>query len=199
MSLTPVAGDHLATVVTTLEMRARPRPAPVPPSPFRLVEWKHPKSEAYRELFKRVGSRWLWYSRLAMAEERLRAILDDPAVAVFAAIDRQGIEIGMIELGFHEEGRCALSYFALVPELTGKGHGRWLMAQALMLGWRPGIERMWVNTCTLDHPAALNFYIRSGFTPVRRTIETFPDPRLTGLLPVDCAPQIPCLGAVSVR
>ena len=199
MTLTPVPRDHLATVVTTLEMRARPRPAPLPASSLRIVRWKQPKSEAYLALFKRVGAPWLWYSRLAMAPERLRALLDDPAVEVYAAVDRAGIEVGMIELDFRTDGQCCLSYFALVPELVGQGHGRWLMAQVMAMGWRAGVERMWVNTCTLDHPSALGFYRKVGFEAIARTIETFPDPRAIGLLPEDAAPQMPFLGAVSRR
>jgi hypothetical protein len=54
-----------------------------------------------------------------------------------------------------------------------------------------------VHTCTLDHPAALGFYRRHGFVPTKRTIETFPDPRLLGVLPADAAPHIPCLGSVA--
>jgi GNAT superfamily N-acetyltransferase len=195
--LTPVPADRLATVVTTLEMREGPRPRPLPPSPFRLVRWAQPDGDKYRQLFRRVGARWLWYSRLALDETALRRILDDPRVAVHAAVDRAGIEIGMVELDFRTPGTGLLAYFALVPELTGRGHGDWLMAQALMLAWRPGVTRLVVNTCTLDHPAALGFYRRHGFQPVRRTVEQFPDPRLVGLLPADAAPQIPLLGAVS--
>jgi GNAT superfamily N-acetyltransferase len=79
--------------------------------------------------------------------------------------------------------------------LTGQGHGRWLMAQALALAWRPETVRVSLNTCTLDHPSALNFYRAQGFAPVKRTIETFPDPRATGLLPPDAAPQVPLLAS----
>src|SRR3546814_14946996 len=67
------------------------------------------------------------------------------------------------------------------------------MAHALALAWRKGVARVWVHTCTLDHPAALGFYRASGFTPIRRTIETFADPRALGVLPRDAAPQIPYL------
>jgi hypothetical protein len=69
------------------------------------------------------------------------------------------------------------------------------MAQALALAWGKGIDRVWVHTCTLDHPGALGFYRASGFTAISRTIETFPDPRSTGALPADAAPQIPCFTA----
>lgn len=193
MGLTPVRPGELATVVTSLEMRGRPPARPLPDSRLRLARWPAPELAKYRALFTRVGAPWLWYSRLAMADDRLRAIVHDPAVEVFAALDPQGIEVGMLELDRREAGTCELSYFALVPELVGRGHGRWLMAQALAHAWAPGITRVWVHTCTLDHPRALPFYMAAGFVPYARTVETFADPRLIGLLPRDAAPQVPVL------
>ena len=193
MVLIPVADDEVATIVTTLEMRSKPPLRPLPASPLRLVAWDRPSVEKYRALFRRVGAPWLWFSRLTMHERHLLAIIHDPAVAIFAAVDRAGVEVGMLELDFREAGACEISYFALVPELAGKGLGRWLMAEAMGRAWINGIARVWVHTCTLDHPSALNFYRAQGFTAIGRTVETFPDPRLTGHLPPDAAPQIPLL------
>jgi GNAT superfamily N-acetyltransferase len=113
---------------------------------------------------------------------------------LFAVMDESGAEAGMLELDYRERSQCELSFVGLVPELSGQGHGRWLLAEALRLAWRDGIERVHVHTCTLDHPAALPAYIRAGFTPYKRAIERFPDPRLLGILPSDCAPQSPVLG-----
>jgi GNAT superfamily N-acetyltransferase len=197
MPLIPVADDQIATVVTSLEMRARPRPRPLPESPLRLVRWAAPDPAKYRALFRRVGGPWLWFSRLVMDDARLTAIVHDPQVQVYAVVDRAGIEVGMLELDFRQPEACELGYVGLVPELTGKGHGNWLMAHALALAWAPGVGRVWVHTCTLDHPAALGFYRRHGFTAYKRTVETFADPRLAGILPADAAPQIPCLGSPS--
>lgn len=194
MPLTPVPTNQIATIVTHLEMLDRPKPAPLSPSQLRLVRWKAPDTDKYRTLFRRVGEPWMWFSRLVMAEERLAAILSNPSVEVYAVADPRGIEVGLLELDFSVADQCELSFFGLVPELAGKGHGRWMMGQALALGWRKGIERVWVHTCTLDHPSALGFYIRSGFTPFAREVETFDDPRLTGHLPIEAAPHIPMLG-----
>jgi GNAT superfamily N-acetyltransferase len=199
MSVMPVPPGEVATIVTTLEMTARPLPRPMPAAPLRLARWEKPDAERYRALFRRVGGPWLWFSRLAMRERELLSIIHDPRVEVFAAIDRHGVEVGMLELDFREDEACEIGYFGLIPELAGHGHGRWLMAQALALGWRAGIERVWLHTCTLDHPAALNFYRKQGFTPVSRAIETFADPRLTGLLPRDAAPHVPLIEAASRR
>jgi GNAT superfamily N-acetyltransferase len=193
VALVPVRAEEVATVVTTLEMRARPPLRPMPPSRLRLRRWPAPDLDRYRALFRRVGAPWLWYSRLAMTDAALAAIVHDPAVEVHAVLDPAGIEIGMLELDLRHPGACELSYVGLVPELAGKGHGRWLMAGALALAWRTGVTRVWVHTCTLDHPRALGFYRAQGFTAVRRTLETFPDPRVLGLLPPDVAPQVPML------
>ena len=193
MTLIPVEPHELATIVTTLEMRRRPPLRPMPSSPFRLVAWEKPDLARYRLLFARVGGPWLWYSRLAMDDAALAAIVHDSRIAVFAVVDRAGIEVGMLELDRREPVQTELSYFGLIPELAGKGHGRWLMAEAMARAWAPGVARVWVHTCTLDHPHALNFYRAQGFVAVKRTIETFPDPRALGLLPADAAPHIPYL------
>ena len=194
--LTAIPDTDVATVVTTLEMRARPPLRPMPPAPFRLVRWAEPAPARYRALFTRIGAPWLWFSRLVMTDDALTAIVHDPAVHVFAAVDQAGIEVGMLELDFRRAGECELSYVGLIPELAGKGHGRWLMAEALARAWAKGISRVWVHTCTLDHPAALGFYRRHGFVAIGRTVETFADPRVLGILPPGTAPQIPLLAPV---
>ena len=193
MGLIPVRDDEVATIVTTLEMRTKPPLRPLPSSPLRLVAWERPSAEKYRVLFRRVGAPWLWFSRLVMAERQLLDVIHAPGVSVYAVVDRAGIEVGMLELDFREPRTCELSYFALIPELAGKGLGRWLMAEALSRAWVKGIDRVWVHTCTLDHPSALNFYRAQGFVATKRTVETFPDPRLSGHLPPDVAPQVPLL------
>lgn len=193
MALIAVGAQELATVVTTLSMTRRPPLRPLPASLLRLVHWRQPAPDRYRTLFRRVGAPWLWYSRLVLDEAALTEIVHDPAVSVFAVTDAAGIELGLLELDHRHSGACEIAYFGLVPELAGRGHGRWLMAEAMARAWTRGVERVGVNTCTLDHPSALNFYRAQGFVAVKRTIETFADPRALGLLPVDAAPQIPYL------
>jgi GNAT superfamily N-acetyltransferase len=194
MPLSPVAKGEIGTIVTSLEMTSRPPLRAMPISDFRLERWSAPTPAKYRTLFRRVGEPWLWFSRLELDDDSLVAIIHDPKVRIWAVVDRQGIEVGILELDFREYGQCEVAFFGLVPELAGKGHGKWMMAMALQLAWsEPGVERIWVHTCTLDGPGALAFYIRSGFVPCQRQIETFPDPRLTGLIPRDAAPQIPLI------
>jgi len=180
---------HVGAVVTYLEMREPPVMPGIPPSPLRLDRWDEVDPDAYRSLFRKVGGRWLWYSRLAMDDPTLLANVAE----VHTIIAAGGEQVGMLELDFRQPGDCLIRFLGLVPELAGQGHGRWLFAQTLALAWRSGIGRVRVNTCTLDHPAALPSYLKAGFTAYARSFENFPDPRLAGLLPRGIAPQIPLL------
>ncbi len=193
MSYELVADNELAAVVTYLEMRTRPE-TEVPPSTLDLQRISNPTAERYRELFRLVGAPWLWFSRLILDDDKLGAVIGDPGVELFAALDGNGRDVGILELDLREQGQCELAFVGLVPDLSGLGHGRWLLAEAVSRAWREGVSRVHVHTCSLDHPAALTAYRRAGFTPYKRSVERFPDPRLLGILPKDCAPQIPLLG-----
>ena len=195
MSHDPVADGELAAVVTFLDMREPPA-APVPRSELNMRRLDRPAADEYRALFRLVGSRWLWFSRLIMPDAKLEAIIHDPAVEIYL-VENAGAPAGMVELDFRSPGECELAFVGLVPELAGQGHGRWLLAEALRLAWRHRVARVHVHTCTLDHPAALGAYCRAGFVPFKRSVERFADPRLLGILPLDCAPQAPLLGTVT--
>ena len=184
---------ELAAVVTFLEMHAPPA-QDVPPSALSLHRVEVPEPALYRELFRRVGARWLWFSRLIIDDAHLAAIIQHPKVELYSVVDEAAREVGMLELDFREPHECDLAFVGLVPELAGLGHGRWLLAEAVRRAWAPGVRRVHVHTCSLDHPAALAAYVRAGFTPFKRAIERFPDPRLAGYLPRDSAPQVPLLG-----
>lgn len=155
--------------------------------------WPDISPAAYRILFERIGGRWLWFSRLRMDDATLAASIGK----LHVVLDRSGIEVGMIELDFTAPGECLIRFLGLVPELAGKGHGAWLFAQLMALCWRKGTERVHVNTCSLDHPAALPAYVKFGFRAYKRAFESFPDPRLLGLLPANVAPQLPLVRPAS--
>jgi GNAT superfamily N-acetyltransferase len=193
VSYQAVADGELAAVVTYLEMTAPPE-LEVPISSLSLERVEVPQPEHYRDLFRLIGAPWLWFSRLILDDAHLGEIIQHPRVELYSVLDNHLHEVGMLELDFRDPGQCELAFIGLVPELSGKGHGRWLLAEAVRRAWRDGVDRVHVHTCSLDHPAALAAYRRAGFTAFKRAIERFPDPRLLGILPRDCAPQIPLLG-----
>ena len=99
----------------------------------------------------------------------------------------------MLELDFRDAGQCELVFFGVTAKLIGGGAGRWLMNRALELSWSRPITRVWVHTCTFDHPSALGFYQRAVFRPFRRQVEISDDPRLDGSAPRDVARHVPII------
>jgi GNAT superfamily N-acetyltransferase len=193
MAYEPVPDNEIAAIVTYLELHSPPEQRNYW-SPLSLERVEVPQPQHYRELFRLIGAPWLWFSRLTLDEAHLAEIIQHPKVELYSVRDETGREVGMVELDFREPHECELAFIGLVPELSGKGHGKWLLTETINRAWREGVDRIHVHTCSLDHPAALSAYRRAGFVPYKRAVERFPDPRLTGILPKDCAPQVPLLG-----
>jgi len=188
-----VPDGKLAAIVTCLEMRSKPAlRAGRADEAWQLRRVDQPGLSWYRELFQRIGTEWLWYSRLMMPAGELDAILRSPRVEVHALV-AGGRDVGLLELDFREEGACELAFFGLADGVQGQGAGRWLMNFAIERAWSQPIGRFWVHTCTLDHPAALAFYLRSGFRAYARRVEVADDPRLAGVLPATAAAHIPII------
>ena len=188
-----IPAGKIATVVTHLQLCQRPslRPDHAQDSwILRKTNW--PDLDEYRALFRRIGENLFWFSRLRLNDDELRERFTAQFYEAYV-FEAAGQKEGLVELNFAIEGECELTIFGLTPTLVGRGAGRWMMNRALEIAWSRPIRRMWVHTCSLDHPDALGFYIRSGFEPFRRQIEVYDDPRITGLLPRDAAPQVPII------
>jgi len=194
---TDLPPGHLANFVTYLEMTAPPSgldAAGALAPDVSLEPLGAGDLDRYRALFTAVGEDWLWFGRRGLDDATLAAILGHPAVCARVAV-RDGVDVGIVELDARVEGEIELSYFGLVPQAVGGGLGRRLMTFALGDAWARRPRRVWLHTCSFDHPDALAFYRRSGFRPYKFAIEVVPDPRLTGLLPRTAAPQIPLIEA----
>jgi GNAT superfamily N-acetyltransferase len=195
-----VKPGQIANVVTCLEMTAPPPPSAPQPgdADFVLADWLGASLAAYRDLFREIGTDWLWYSRLVMPDAKLAAILEDPRVDLYRLMDRAGRVLGLLELDFRAEGQCELAFFGLIKAAIGKGAGRFLVTEAIRLAWAREVDgqhirRFWVHTCTFDHPNALGFYRKAGFEPYAFMVEVADDPRLSGHLPRNAAPHVPLI------
>jgi GNAT superfamily N-acetyltransferase len=178
-----VPPGKVATIVTSLEMTAAPSPmVPVAPPPgATLALVAKPDLGWYRQLFRKVGEDWLWFSRLRLGDEALAAIVHDANVAVHV-LKVGDEEAGILELDFRAVDACEIAFFGVTPAFVGKGCGSFLMREAMARAWARPIERLWVHTCTLDHPAALQFYRHTGFRAYMQQVEIADDPRVKGEL-----------------
>lgn len=190
---TDIPAGKIAAIVTYLEMHAPPAVGGAPaylPGELRLVP--DPDPDGYLDVYRRIGADLLWFSRLCASRDQLVSTLTDPDYAVYA-LSCDGKDQALLELDFRNEKECELAFFGVSPALVGRGVGQALMQKAIALAWSKPIRRFWVHTCTLDHPRALPFYLRSGFTAYHRQVEVADDPRLAGVLPRAAAPQVPII------
>ena len=125
-----VPDGKLASIVTCLEMQEKPalRAERLDP-PWELRRVVQPDVPWYRDIFRRVGSEWLWYSRLVMEERALQAILRSPDIEVYT-LTLNGRDEALLELDFRAPDHCELAFFGLTDVLEGRGAGRWLMNRA---------------------------------------------------------------------
>ncbi len=134
-------------------MTEKPVPRPNPPVEGLTVErWPAPSLADYRALYRRVGEDWLWVSRAVMEDDKLKAIIEDPSVEVYALI-RNGERLGLLELDFREAGQCELAFFGLDQSLIGSGAGRILMNAA-------------IDRAQLSDLALAGLGLTTGVTPV---------------------------------
>ena len=189
--ITPVPPGHAATIKSYLEMTAPPPQRPAPAG-VRLQRLSGADVTRYRTIFRALGHRWLWWSRLLLDDQSLIALLDDPHIAACAVV-AEGGDIGLFELDFRNPETPDLALLGLYDAARGRGIGPWLIGEAGRQALTGGPRRLTVNTCTFDDPNALGFYRKHGFKVVRQAIEIVPDPRLSGLLPEDAAPHIAIL------
>jgi GNAT superfamily N-acetyltransferase len=75
-----------------------------------------------------------------------------------------------------------------MPEWTGRKLGPWLLGSAVFEAFSRGAAETTVNTCTLDHPAALPLYQKLGFKPVAQEKRRLNIP-----------PEIPIPGHIAAR
>jgi GNAT superfamily N-acetyltransferase len=172
----------LDVVVTHLEMTHAPTtPAPKPPAlKLAVLKAEDISVPFYRFLYAETGRDWVWYERRAMDDASLAALLAETGVEVYV-LYVGGQPAGYVEFDLRPlPAEIELRYFGLMKPFIGRGIGPWLLDWAIREAWRRAPQRVYVNTCTLDHPRALALYQRLGFRPFAQEIRTFRDPRPMG-------------------
>ncbi|CCQ74707.1 GNAT family N-acetyltransferase [Magnetospira sp. QH-2] len=188
---------QLHETVTYLEMTQPPGQWAMPPRPadWNLVRLDQATPAYYRDLQRIIGEPWLWRERLMMDDTTLSAILEKPETELSVLHLSDGLA-GMLELDWSRPNEVEIAFLGLAPDRIGQGLGAPLMAEAQERAWSdPRTKRVWLHTCTYDHPGALDFYRAWGFTPYLREENWFEDPRLTGVLPRHAAPHVPLAGS----
>src|SRR5690606_23703899 len=116
------------------------------------VARRHPcEPELWRYLYSTVGAAYQWVDRLPWTEDQIRAYLEDPAVSLWIMTVDEAVA-GYFELRQEDDGSVEIVYFGLLPGFAGRGLGGYLLTDAVERAWSLGARRVWLHTCSLDHP-----------------------------------------------
>lgn len=187
----PTRSDgKIESVVTSLEMLARPEGPgrAAPRGDLVIMRASHPSVAFYRFLYNTVGEPWLWIDRRKLDDAALAAVVQHRDVHVHV-LYASGSPAGYAELDGRAWPDVELAYFGIMPELIGQKLGPYLLDWAIRAAWsfapasaeaapgEQGPKRVWVHTCTLDHPGALAMYERAGFVRFKQETEWSDDAR----------------------
>lgn len=165
--------DILITTYLEMTRRSAFRPAYLDDSEdFTVMRMETPDIPFYRFLYRAVGERWRWRDRLLMSDEALMGLLSDPNTTV-DVLFTQGTPIGFVEL-VRRGDETEIAYFGLRAGYMGRGLGKHLLSWGVALAWSDGAQRVWLHTCNLDSPHALDNYLKRGFSVCK--VEQIPMP-----------------------
>lgn len=151
--------------ITYLEQIARPiLPTPLrPPGKIAIMRAEAPPVSFYRYLYCLIGDPHYWMSRRHLSDADLAQIIADPGVYVYV-LYVGGVPAGMGEIDMRNDMAAELKFFGVAPAYQGKGYGRFFLTHVIDLAWALGPRKLRLETCTLDHPAALPLYQKVGFS-----------------------------------
>jgi GNAT superfamily N-acetyltransferase len=156
--------------VTTyfLEMRSAPTDAPLScPEGAQIVAAPDLSPRDYLDLYHGVGEPWLWYERSELSEDELRKLIGNAGVSIYL-LKQGGVTAGFCELQTTPPQQTQLLYFGLMPPFIGAGLGSYFLDWTVRRAFESKIDRLWVHTCSLDHPRALSAYEKAGFSQYRK-------------------------------
>lgn len=150
------------------ELRARRSSDPR----FVVREAVLPQWQLNRFLYLLVGEPWLWVDKRQWSDQQWQEYVASENLRTFVAF-YEGNVAGYYELCRDQAQAVEIACFGLAPQFIGRGLGAALLTDAIERAWAWEARRVWVHTCTRDHPAALqNYKVRGMRVYDRRTHET---------------------------
>ena len=138
------------------------RPARMPDIDVRVSRRDPCEPAFWRHLYETVGAAYRWLDRLPWTDEEIESYLNDPAVSLCVMMAGEELA-GYFELRREPDDSVEIVYFGLMPTFTGQGLGGYLLTDAVQRAWAMGARRVWLHTCTFDHPHAIQNYLARGF------------------------------------
>ncbi len=157
--------------ITFLRMEKQPSLSPDTKNDCSIIEFPKPIGyKKYISMYKQVGEHLNWLDRLLMDNSELYKKINDNSTHIYQFFI-QAEFAGYCEL-VQEKDFIEILYFGLTPAYTGKGYGKYFLNRTIEKAWSFNPRWIQLNTCDLDHPNALNTYLKAGFKIYKTFIES---------------------------
>ena len=133
-----------------------------------LVKKIKPDFQLNKFFYKQVGKNHRWIDRLSWSDKKWINYISNRNLETYIISEFDEL-VGFFELLYNPElEETEISYFGLLEEYIGKGIGGYALSVAIKKSFQKNIRRVWLHTCTLDHPNALKNYIARGMTVFKK-------------------------------
>ena len=133
-----------------------------------LIKKIKPDFQLNKFFYKQVGKKHRWIDRLSWTDEKWINFISNKNLETYVISETDDL-IGFFELLYNPDlNETEISYFGLLEEYIGKGIGGYALSEAIKKSFEKNIKRVWLHTCTLDHPNALKNYIARGMRVFRK-------------------------------
>ena len=133
-----------------------------------IVKKIKPDFQLNKFFYKQVGKKYRWIDRLSWPDEKWIEYISNKNLETYVISISDDL-VGFFELLYNPQLKeTEISYFGLLEEYIGKGIGGYALSEAIKKSFDKDINRVWLHTCTLDHPNALKNYIARGMTVFKK-------------------------------
>ena len=133
-----------------------------------LIKKIKPDFQLNKFFYKQVGKKHRWIDRLSWTDEKWINFISNKNLETYVISESEDL-IGFFELLYNPELKeTEISYFGLLEKYIGKGIGGYALSEAIKKSFKKNIKRVWLHTCTLDHPNALKNYKARGMKVFRK-------------------------------
>jgi GNAT superfamily N-acetyltransferase len=145
----------------------RPAGRPSVDFEFRRVELACPEFNWF--LHQAVGVEFRWGGRQDWGRQEWTTYVDRPQLETWVAYVT-GTPAGYSELEKQDDGSVRIECFGLRRPFFGEGLGGAVLTRVIERCWEMGANRVWLTTCSHDHPHARHNYQARGFKIIDETV-----------------------------
>ena len=120
--------------------------------------------------YKQIGKKYQWIDRLTWTDNDWIRYVSNHNLKTYVLKKEMDL-VGYFELIINNEmNESEIAYLGILEEYFNNGCGGYLLTEAIKKSFQEGVKRVWVHTCSLDHPNAIENYKSRGMKVFKTSV-----------------------------